>query len=391
MNPTPTLTQLYEDLRADFLNKLNINDSENTPAINAHSSVLAAQLRMLYLSVLDVRRNLFPDTADLAADGGDLERIGKIYLKRLPRPATSGLYKVAISGSVGSILRASLTFKSNQNSNSPDNLYILDSEFILSSENDFIELRSLNTGLDFILDVGNQLEITEPVLGVNQVSVVSEVITRPVSEENIDVYRKSIEYAIQQEAQGGSKTDYRLWASDVQGVISVYPYVKQGDSGTVQIFVESVKIDSIDGNGTPSQSMLNQVSEVLEFDPDESEILDNRGRRPMQAYLEVLPITLIPVDVEITGLTNQSEEIKNKIKENLSIFLSSIRPFIYGADLLRNKNDILLSARLQNEVANVIGNSEYFNNFKTLVNGNEVNSYTFSFSNIPYFRNLITN
>ena len=65
-----------------------------------------------------------------------------------------------------------------------------------------------------------------------------------------------------------------------------------------------------------------------------------------------------------------------------------MRPFISGADLRRNKNDILYSGRVQSVVTDVLSNGNYFNVLDMNVDGNAEVSYEFTLGNIPYLRTL---
>jgi hypothetical protein len=216
---------------------------------------------------------------------------------------------------------------------------------------------------------------------------VLEVIEQPLASEDIEVYRQNILDAIQLEPQGGSRTDYRIWANDAQGVRKVYPYVKNGDAGTVQVYVESV-LPGTDGNGTPSIPLMESVEEVIFFDPDETKPLNERGRIPIQVTLEVLPIEPTPVDVEIIGLNDNSLAVRTSIENNIRAYLLDVRPYIAGADLPRSKNDILYSGRVQSVVTDVLDSSNFFTGFVMQVDGNTLNSFEFDLGFIPYLRNV---
>lgn len=385
----PTITELYQNIANDLKSKLNLSDDELKKVLDALAIVLAGQLKLNYLNLSDIQNNVFPDTADSSANGGTLDRHGLIQLNRLQRPATNGVFNVSIDAVLGSVLRSGLTFKSNDQSLNPGKVYILETEQTIVSNPQIIEIRSFDSGVDTLLSIGNVLTITEPVIGVEQNVVISGIVEQPLSAESEASYRKAIIDSIQLEPQGGSKTDYRLWSADAQGVKNSFPYVKDGQAGTVQIFIEATVDDSIDGNGTPSATLLNQVANVVEFDPDITKPLSERGRRPIQAILEVLPIETNPVDVTIISLNESTVEIQNSIRENIKKHLEEIRPFVAGGDLARNRNDILYSAKVQSLVTDVIGSSNYFADFNLAVNGVEQNSYLFSKENIPYLRNLI--
>jgi uncharacterized phage protein gp47/JayE len=388
MREIPTLEEIKDTIANDLKTKLNLSDSNLKYVLNAMDSVLAAQFKLVYLYLSDVQNNIFPDTADIEANGGTLERLGRIYLNRNPRPATNGIFKVSLTGTAGGFLRSGLTFKSNENSKNPSQLFVLDADYTMTGTGDEIEIRSLGSGTSFDLDLNDELTITEPVIGVNNLVTVIEIIEQPIATEDIEVYRQNILDAIQLEPQGGSRTDYRLWSNDAQGVRKVYPYVKNGESGTVQVFVEATIENSTDGDGTPSLSLLEDVEDVIFFDPDETKPLNERGRIPIQANLEVLPISKQPVDVEIIGLNDNSSDVLTAISENLNTYLRDIRPYISGADLPRSKNDILYSGRLQSVVTDVLSSSNFFTGFVMKVDGVVVNSYEFELGFIPYLRDV---
>lgn len=378
-----TIKELKEQIAKDFKNKLSLSEDKLKKVIEALSSVLAAEFKLSYLALNDTKRNLYPDTADLAENGGTLERLGRIYLNRDIRPATSAIYNVEVIGEAGSSLRAGLTFKSNQDSLNPGKLYILDNSYTLTGVNDIIVVRSIEGGIDYKLEVLNELTITEPVIGVDKTVVVDSLNTEPVKAETADEYRVAILNAIQLEPQGGAKADYRIWANDAAGVRNVYPYVKTGEGGTVQVYVESTEND-----GVPNSTILTEVENVIEFNPDETRPLSERGRKPIQVNLEILPINLLTVEVNITGLQNNTPEIRASIEQNLIEYLKTVRPFIDGADLLRNKNDILYAARIQGVITDVLEADNFFTDFNMLIDGVNQTSFLFSRQNIPKLLNV---
>lgn len=388
MKNIPTIEEIFASIESDFKSQLNIDDIQTKMVINSMSAVLSGQFKLLYLYLADIQNNLFPDTADTFENGGQLNRLGAIYLNRQPKPSTNGYYLLKVTGVQNSKLRNSITFKSNDDSKSPGKLFILESDYYLNGVDDIITVRSLESGRSSILGIGDELTITEPVIGVDATVSIQEIITLPIESETIDSYRKKIIDAIQLEPQGGAKTDYRLWSQDAQGVDKVYPYVKENNAGTVQVFVEATEIDSVDGYGTPTQFLLDATREVILMDPDDTKPTNERGRKPMQTILEVLPITLKPVDITVLGLQQNNLDVQNLLRTNLKLFLKQIRPFIDGADLLKNKNDFLYSGKVQGVISDSLGNGNFFNDVKVFVDGQEITSFQFGLSNIPFLRNV---
>ena len=390
MKAIPTIKQLYTRIEAAIKNRLDITDVELKLVLDVFTSVIAGEFKLAYLYVSDVRNNLFPDTAETAENGGELNRLGQIYLNRQPRPATHGFFRFQVIGVENSKLRSGITFKSNDDSTNPGKMFISETEHFLSAipDNNIFLLRSLEAGGKSILKVGDELTVTEPVIGIDNTIKITEIVSLPIESETVESYRQKIISAIQLEPQGGARTDYRLWAQDAQGVREVFPYVKENAAGVVQVFVEANAVDSIDGKGTPSQYLLDNVRDVIYMDPDETLEINDRGRLPIQAILEVLPITLKPVDITITGLRQNNIEIQNLIKTNIELFLKDVRPFVYGADLMRNRNDILYSGKVQNIVTDSLGNNNFFDDFNMSVDGQTELKFMFSFANIPYLRNI---
>jgi uncharacterized phage protein gp47/JayE len=389
MRPIPTIQQITTNITSDIVSRLNLSIDYLKKVYNALALVIAAQLNLAYLYLRDIQDNVFPNTATTAVNGGTLERQGKIYLNRNPFPDSIGSFNVAVTGVAGSVLRVNITFKSNDDALNAGQLYILDSEYTLTGTADVIEVRSIGAGVDYNLNVADRLTITEPVIGVDKTVTVTEVLEQPKAGEDIEAYRLAILKAIQIEPQGGSRGDYMQWASDAQGVRRIYPYVRDTDASFVDIYVEATIADSTDGKGTPTPTILQDVEDVIEQDPDPTVPQYEGSRRPMQADVTAIAINLVPVDITITGLQDDVQSVKDTIETAIKTLIYDVRPFISGADLRRNKNDILYTGKVQSVVTDVLSNGNYFNTLDLFVAGNAEVSYEFTLGDIPYLRNLI--
>lgn len=388
MQPIPTIQQITANVANDFKNKLNLSTEYLKRVLNAMSAVFSAEMYLAYLYLSDIQNNIFPDTATTEDNGGTLERQGLIYLNRRIFPASIGVFNLSVIGVAGSVLRANITFKSNEGTLNPGQVYVLDSEYTLTGTNDVIEVRSIGSGSNYRLNVTDNLTITEPVIGVDKTVSVYSIIEQPKAGETIELYRQAILNAIQLEPQGGSRADYRQWATDAQGVRLVYPYVADVTTGVVSIYVEAVLVDSLDGKGTPTTTILNDVLEVINYDPDISKPIYERGRKPVQAFPNVLPISLVPVDVTIIGLNENTPSVQQAIQNSIDAMLYKIRPFIAGADLLRNKNDVLYYGRVQSVITDSLTNGNFFNDLDLKVDGNSINVYEFDLGNIPFLNSI---
>ena len=385
----PTLSELKNSIIADLENELTITiPIFEKVFLNALASVQAVKLKMIYLAIAKVQKNIFVDTADPENTGGTLERFGRVKLNRNPFPAVAGHYDVEVTGDIGAVIPASTTFKSNDDSLNPSKLFQLDVEYTLIAATDTINVRALESGLDSKLLVNDVLTVTSPIANVDDEAVVTLETVQPFEEESTESYREASIKAYQLEPQGGAATDYRLWSLDAQGVNNTYPYAKSGDSNVIDLFVEANVSDSIDGKGTPSGLILDDVEEVIEFDPDNSQPLEERGRRPLGVFeVNVLAITPLDVDINIDGLVGTTPEIESEITLALTSEIDKIRPFIAASDILSDKNDILDI----NKIIGVILETRPGSIFGTVtldVDGNNVNTFTFLNGDIPFVNSV---
>jgi uncharacterized phage protein gp47/JayE len=385
----PTFAQLQTAIQSD----LEAEFGATIPTFGKNflrvlSVVLAGVLKLYYLATADVQKNIFPDTADTQANGGTLERFGLVKLNRLPFAARAGQYDVEVTGTIGATIPAQTTFKSDDDSANPGKLFILDAAFTLTATTDTITIRALEAGVDSKMFFNETLTATAPILNVNQsVRNVAE-ITQPLAAETTEVYRERVLDAYRLEPQGGAATDYRLWSADAQGVQRVYPYAKSGFANEINVFVEATLADSTDGKGTPSNSILNEVADVIEFDPDTTRPLNERGRRPLGVFeVHVLPVTIRNVDVQIASYVGLTASIQSTITTALTNAINEIRPFVAAADIIENKNDILDTNKIIAEILNARPGS-VFGTITLEIDSTAMPTFTFQNGDIPFVNSI---
>ena len=379
----PTTVELYNSI----LNQLEVELTGSIPLfgknyLRALAAVQAAKLRLFYITLGKIQKNIFPDTADSEQSGGTLQRFGRVKLGRNPNPAQAGQYFITVTGEIGAIIPAFTTFKSNDDSLNPGMMFQLDNAYELVSETDTITVRALTSGVASKLLVGDGLTATAPIPNVDSLANVDSEFVPPVEAESLEDYRSKTIDAFQLEPNGGSAADYRIWSFDAVGVAQVYPYAKTNAPCEVNLYVEANPEDSTDGYGTPSAAMLEEVEEVVELDPDESKPINDRGRRPIQVIVHFLPVTIRVIDIEINDSADFTPDEKTAIFNSLKAELDKTRPFVAAADILSKKNDIFNT----NEIISIILTVKpgaTFGSVTLKVDGVETNSFTFINGNIP--------
>jgi len=388
MQTIPTTTELYNAVLADLEAQYNLSIPVfGKNFLRVLAGVQAAKLKLFYLSLANIQKNIFVDTAESETIGGTLERFGRVKLNRNPFPATAGQYTLQVTGTIGAVISAQTTFKSDDTSQNPGNLFILDAAYTLVATTDTITVRSLSTGIETKLAVGDTLTATAPIALVNKLAEVTAEIVEPSAAETIEDYRTKALDAYRLEPQGGAATDYRLWAADAQGVKQSYAYAKSGTDYQINLYVEATIADSIDGKGTPSALLLAEVEEVVEFDPDDTRPDEERGRRPLQAIVNFLPVSIREVDIIINGLVGRNTDIENLIIDALTAEINKVRPFVSACDVLADKNDILDNNKIIATILNARPGS-VFGAITLKVDSTIYSSFTFVNGFIPHVNSI---
>lgn len=388
MRNIPTLNELYTDIISDLESQYSATISlVGKVFLRALAMVQAGKLKLFYLAIGLLQKNIFVDTADSESIGGTLERFGRIKLGRNPYPARAGVYVLKVTGSIGSIIKASTTFKSDDSSLSPGFLFVIDNDYTLVSTTDYITVRALTIGVESKLALLDTLTSTSPIALVNNPVTVYSITTEPLAAEDIEAYRLAIINSYRLEAQGGAATDYRLWSADAQGVRFVYPYAKSGAVCEVDLYIEATVADSTDGKGTPSAQLLLDVEAVVDRSPDTSLDANERGRRPLQVIVHYLPVTIKTLDIVITGFTGITNDQKTLLLNAITDSVNLIRPFIDAADDLVNRNDTIDNNKIIGVITTQIPGA-IFSSVTISVNGVVVSIYNFTLGNIPYLNSI---
>lgn len=385
----PTIKQLYDDILSDLQNELGItipNYGKNF--LRALAAVQAAKLKLYYLSIGKLQKNIFIDTADRESSGGTLERFGRIKLGRNPFPATQGQYTITVTGNAGATVPAQTTFKSNDDTQNPGKLFVLDAAYTMPGATGTMTVRALEAGLESRLNVGEGLTATAPLSAIDSGAVVASEFVIPQAAEDIEDYRQKGLDSYRLEPQGGAAADYRLWGLDAQGVKQIYPYAKSGAANEINVFVEATIADSVDGKGTPTATILNEVADDIELDPDTTLPISERGRRPLGVFaVNVLPVVIRQVDIVVTGYQNLTVDKQNIILASLSEMINAKRPFIAGADILAERNDVLGVNNIISTILSAVTDS-VFTSVTLNVDSISVINIQFDNGNIPYLNSV---
>lgn len=370
----PTINQLYASIIADLEAELNVTiPLFGRSYLRAKAMVQAGRLWLLYLVAVKINQNIFVDTCDEET----LSRFGQIKIGRDRYAATQGQYTVLVTGTTGATMPAGTVFKSNDDALNAGKLFILDADFVLNGTN-IITLRALEAGDTSKLLVGNQLSLTAPIPLVDTIGTVQTESIEPQAAETWEDYRQKVINAFRLEPQGGAAADYRLWATEVQGIVNAYPYAASGLVNTVALYIESDEPD-----GVPSaQDLLNVEASI------ETPTATQPSRKPITVTVQYLAVSPLNVDITITDYVDLTTAKETLIENALIALLADIRPFVGAIDVLADKNDTLSVNMIISTILSAVPQS-IFDSVTLQVDGNTVNSFVFANGDIPLLNSVV--
>lgn len=184
------------------------------------------------------------------------------------------------------------------------------------------------------LDPLDIVSFVNPLANVERDMVVDSVTTAGTDAETEAVYRQRVIDRFQQQPQGGAGVDYVIWgvSAEPEGtVVNIYPYT--GDDGFVDVYVEAST--AIDPDGIPTQAVLDAVEQAITFEDGA------QTRKPINAYLNVYPITRDDYTVNVLGMdVSDPTTVEDLITDALEAYFLEREPFIDGVIPLPRKDRI---------------------------------------------------
>ena len=384
MKTAPSISDLFSSISTNLKSQFGISSENDLKRVlMAIASSDAGMLKIFYLALLDVQKNILPDLADTESMGGTLERYGRLKLGRDPNPATQGRYLINVSGILGTTIPIGTQFVNNVT----NKYYTTDVSLTLTSTLQDVSVLASSSGTDSILNIADVLYTVNTITNIQSLATVYDILVTPTDAEDLDVYRNLILEAYRLEPNGGSASDFAFWALDVPGVRTVYPYTT--GSGMATIYAEGLT-----GNGSVNQSILDQLwksdlTGVFELNPDITLNNYERGRRQLGfTGITMLSVNPLSVVVTITNLKTTSPAITLAIQTELSNMLYLKRPYVAGIGDINDRNDTLYFRDIVTALDNALDSGNTYDDVTVMVNGFNL-PYQFLNGDIPTLTSVI--
>ena len=276
-------------------------------------------------------------------------------------------------------------------------IYIVDDTAPLENETEIVNVTCAEIGQAGSLAVGDTLNFVSPLGFVSKEAEVAEIIQDAINPETEPDYRFRVVNRWRMQPQGGAPADYRIWASEVPGVLNTYPYHDTETASGVLLFISGNP--NIYPDRIPSGELLRQVGDACTYDP-------NRGggayRKPMGAtidpqgdgsYYNIRPVSVISFDIQITGLSGASpSEFAEAVRSPLEEYFLGREPYIRGLSDDNNKTNLVSRNNASSVIDQIaISRKAEFDSVTLIKNGSITPSYTLGMGELCKLRNLYIN
>nr|DAI37131.1 MAG TPA: Baseplate J like protein [Caudoviricetes sp.] len=252
---------------------------------------------------------MFPETADwkevtiLGVRLRPLVKLGVLF--GVGEPLAGVQWRGIITIDVltqGSVLYSGTQLKSSVTGK----LYIVEETKTLLQTKETVSVVCTEIGTAGNLEKNDTLNFVNPYGFIKTEAIVSDVARVGLDNELESSYRNRVINRFRLQPQGGALADYRIWASEVPGVLNVYPYNDKEQPGGVLLYVSGISDVYVDR--IPDKGLLKKVGEACTYDPETG----RATRKPLTAMLDpkndgsysnVKPVSVAVFDVVITGVS----------------------------------------------------------------------------------------
>jgi uncharacterized phage protein gp47/JayE len=275
-------------------------------------------------------------------------------------------------------------------------LYITEESVTLSGDVVSVAVICAENGTAGNLELNDILSFVNPLGNVQKTATVSSVTEYPRDDETESEYRSRVISRYRNPPLGGALSDYRRWASDVNGVLNTYPYKDMASPSGVLIYIAGTP--SLFPNRIPSAELLVQVGEACTYDPETG----NASRKPMTAvidplqdgtYKNVLPVSIVGFNIYVTGVTGiPVDDYAAAVRPAIENYFLGREPYIRGLSDDNNMTNIISRNNISSvaDQASISVKAE-FDSLTMQLNTNIITVYTLGQGELAKLNNLYIN
>lgn len=313
--------------------------------------VLAATEALVQTGQYKVAVRLALQNLASTATGEDLKKIGSEYGVEF-KVAEAAVLEAELPATTGTTIPAGTQFRGVLNNVT----YVTNSTVVAAAGIATLEMTAQTAGTVGNLTNGSELAIVQSIPDAESIASVTDTINVGAQDENEEVYRERVLFAIRAVFGGGNSSDYKAWAEVVAGVKRVYPFagkpvgVPGSCPGDRTIYVEATS--NVDPDGVAPPALLAEVRAAINISPETGKEQIPLGLEDSLLYVDSIVRSIFYV--KITGLVVDSAK-EADLKADIALaldtyFRNSVRPYVVGVDSVFDKNDVVT----QNFVSEVV-------------------------------------
>lgn len=316
--PTPSINDIADQVVADIESKTN----QTVPLLaKAVWRVLGFAVAGVWIILYKYGTWAFNQTFPQLAGETFLELLGEN--KRVIRTAA-----IAWEGTCDIVVNTASELPAGTQlvNNATGVIYLTTTIETLTTPTQNIAIRAVTQGDIGDLQNGAEINFVNPLPNVGRTATVDSTTTNGADEEDLEVYRQRVIDAYQKQPQGGALADYEGWSNETPNVINSYPYAGS-EPPDVDVYIE---VDD-QTDGIPTAGQKASALSYITYDP----VTGIQDRKPITDNVTVNGITRTDFDVEITGLSPDTSEIRTAIQEGVDQYFAEKEPFILGLTIVR--------------------------------------------------------
>lgn len=347
----PTTAEIF----ASFLAQLESALGQDSP-INDK-----AFLRVLAVAMAGMTKGLYKLGSDaaqqnlaLTASGEGLDRIG-IDNNTPRKSAENAVLTATLPATTGTVIPATTDFYADATG-----LRYRPTEDATSVAGvATLSLRCIDVGTSGNLEISDTLQIGSPIAGSTTIATVTAIDTLGVDQETDADYRPRVLFIQRAFTGGGNATDHKIWSEAVIGVRRAFPYSGRPDyagasyPGDRTVYIECNT--SIESDGIPPGSLIDDVRDAINTDPDTGESRATLGLTDATLWVE--PISRTAFYVQITTLAVEAAKesaCKSALTDAIDDYLRTITPYVEGVDVEQERSDSITNTSLGQVVQDVL-------------------------------------
>ena len=332
MTKIPSIVEIRDNFLNDIQTKLYSNEG-GIPMLQRSTWVIialavAGVLRAGYEYARYQYNQIFTSTADKDSLILKGEQYGIFLAQGNPT-----ILEIKFTGDIGVEIPSNTQVIANNYIYTTNNLGTLDAD-----GQALIEVTATIFGDVTILTIGSEVNLVSPIAQVDNIGLVTTIITRGQSSENIEDYRKRIQFYERNKPQGGSIPDFVTRALEVPLITAAFVDLPTSNNRIVKVYPLT---DGSSGTRIPSAEKL---AEVLAY------MTEDYWKPP--CTIEVLPSTELEIEVNITAIIPDTDAMKTIVTEAWEKMLLTIYPLQYTYQT--GTDDLISSANFQGE-ARLVG------------------------------------